>query len=191
MNLFEKINELRERILKLELKKSGLNKFANFYYYELGDFLPDLIVLEKELGISSLFSTKGDLGELIVVNTEQPTERFVLTVGLKEANAKGMLEIQKAGAENTYGKRYAYLNYLNLTESDSVDPLNQKETIEQPDTWEHDKDRINAILTISELLGDDDTKVAQWFKHYEINHDTITPSVADKIISRIKEKQNG
>ena len=88
LNLFQKINELRERILKLELKKSGLNKFANFYYYELGDFLPDLIVLEKELGISSLFSTKGDLGELIVVNTEQPTERFVLTVGLKETNAK-------------------------------------------------------------------------------------------------------
>lgn len=187
LNLFQKINELRERILKLDLKKSGENKFANYSYYELADFLPQVIQLEKEIGLVSLFSVFGDTGTLIVADcdTEQQIE---FTVVIKEANAKGMLEIQKAGAEITYGKRYAYLNYLNLTESDGVDGLNQK-TAKDDNVWQSDKDRVNAILAISELLGDDQSKLAQWFKSYDINHDTITPKIADEIINRIKAKQ--
>lgn len=188
LNLFQKINELRERILKLDLKKSGENKFANYSYYELADFLPQVIQLEKEIGLISMFSTYDNAGTLIVIDIENG-QQVEFSVVIKEANAKGMLEIQKAGAEITYGKRYAYLNYLNLTESDGVDGLNQK-TAKDDNVWQSDKDRVNAILAISELLGDDQSKVAQWFKHYEINHDTITPSIADKIITRIKEKQN-
>lgn len=188
LNLFQKINELRERILKLDLKKSGENKFANYSYYELADFLPQVIQLEKEIGLTSMFSTYNNKGTLIVVDIENG-QQVEFSVVIKEANAKGMLEIQKAGAEITYGKRYAYLNYLNLTESDGVDGLNQK-TAKDDNVWQSDKDRVNAILAISELLGDDQSKLAQWFKSYDINHDTITPKIADEITNRIKALQS-
>ena len=37
-NIYTKLMEVRVKFHSLELKKSGLNKFAGFKYYELGDF---------------------------------------------------------------------------------------------------------------------------------------------------------
>ena len=38
-NIYQKLMNVRTNFHKLELKKSGHNKFANFKYFELGDFL--------------------------------------------------------------------------------------------------------------------------------------------------------
>ena len=45
MNIYEKIQLVKEEILESNLKKSGENKFAGFKYYELADFLPTIIKL--------------------------------------------------------------------------------------------------------------------------------------------------
>ena len=38
-NIYQKLMDVRVAFHKLELKKSGLNKFAGFKYFELWDFL--------------------------------------------------------------------------------------------------------------------------------------------------------
>ncbi len=189
LNLFQKINEIRDRILKLKLKKTGYNKFAGYYYYELADFLPQVIIIEKELGLTSNYDGFADFGELEVVNADNPSERKVYKISVKEANAKGMLEIQKAGAENTYGKRYAYQNDRNLTENDGVDGLNQKETTTTDKNPINEDERAAKIAEISDLLGNDESKVEQWFKHFEVTAQSIPLEVANNIIARIKAQQ--
>ena len=45
MNIYEKIQIVKQKLLSANIKKSGVNKFANYTYYELADFLPTLIVI--------------------------------------------------------------------------------------------------------------------------------------------------
>lgn len=124
MNLYQKIAKLRYETSIAKIKKSGHNKFADYKYYELDDFLPLITKLEFELNLLSKFSLKDRLGILEVINSEKPEEREIFTFDSAEANMKGMLEIQKVGAEKTYAKRYAYMDYANLTEGDAVDNQN-------------------------------------------------------------------
>ena len=42
MNIFEKIQAVRVELRHTKLKMSGKNKFANYEYMELDDFLPTL-----------------------------------------------------------------------------------------------------------------------------------------------------
>lgn len=195
MNLFQKINLIRVRILALDLKKSGYNKFANYSYYELGDFLPSTITLEEEIGLTSLYSGDDKNGELLVVNSEKPEETHIFKISIKEANAKGMLEIQKAGAENTYGKRYAYQNYLNLTENDGVDGLDQKKVKDEIDDFTTNEERLAAVRHISELLGGDPDKLEKWLTFHKTTWDTITKPLYNLIVGKIEkgqaQKQNG
>lgn len=131
MTIYEKINLIRKRIKDANLKKTGKNTFAGFNYYELADFLPQTIDLENELGLISMFTLRdNESGDLVVCDTTTDAQ-VVFTVRVREANMKGALEIQRAGAENTYAKRYAYLNYLNLTESDQVDNKDQSKVIDE------------------------------------------------------------
>lgn len=202
MTIYGKINLIRKRIKDANLKKTGKNAFAGFTYYELADFLPQTIDLENELGLISMFTLRdNESGDLVVCDTESDAQ-VVFTVRVREANMKGALEIQRAGAENTYAKRYAYLNYLNLTESDQVDNKDQSKVIdekksvakpqpEQPPfmNWKDDAERIAALEEITALLGGDQAKVGQWFNYHHCNHTTITPAIANAIIENIKLKQ--
>lgn len=131
MTIYGKINLIRKRIKDANLKKTGKNTFAGFTYYELADFLPQTIDLENEIGLTSMFTLRdNESGDLVVCDTTSDAQ-VVFTVRVREANMKGALEIQKVGAENTYAKRYAYLNYLNLTESDQVDNKDQSKVIDE------------------------------------------------------------
>ena len=40
MSVYRKLQAVRYELSKLNLKKSGKNKFAGFEYFELGDFMP-------------------------------------------------------------------------------------------------------------------------------------------------------
>ena len=42
MNVFEKLQNCRVELQKMNLKKTGENKFAGFKYYELADILPSI-----------------------------------------------------------------------------------------------------------------------------------------------------
>ena len=217
LNLYQKIAKLRKSVSDANLKKTGDNTYANYKYYELGDFLPLVTKLEQELGLLSKFSLKDNLGTLEIINADNPSERDVFIVTSAEANMKGQLEIQKTGAEITYTKRYAYQNYLNLIESDEVnvktvevgktkkekaeskkevvataETLGDETPTEAPkflDKFEVEEDRLAALNEISKLLGDDANKITQWLTRYGTTPETLTPSITITIITRIKERQ--
>ena len=47
MNVYQKLNEARERFHQSKLNKSGQNKFAGYKYFELSDFVVPALQIFK------------------------------------------------------------------------------------------------------------------------------------------------
>lgn len=121
------------------LKKSGLNKFAGFDYFELSDFLPRLNELMLEEKVNDLFTIENDKATLTLVKGEERQTYsipfIVFDTPINSKGQKSMQDIQYLGALNTYYKRYLYLNAFGITDGDVIDALenNSKMTKEQKD----------------------------------------------------------
>ena len=50
-SVHKKLMQARIKLQATPLKKSGLNKFAGFQYFELGDFLPQIQQIFSEIGL--------------------------------------------------------------------------------------------------------------------------------------------
>lgn len=126
MNIYEKIQKIKEKILTSNLKKSGNNKFANFKYYELQDFVPYVIKFCGELKLLTIFRFNNQEGILRIVNAEKPEETLEYDVPMRKVDLKGCNEVQALGGSLTYLKRYLFMNAFDITENDQFDcrPLN-------------------------------------------------------------------
>ena len=121
MNLFQKIQDLRVKVGQSNFKKTGENKFAGFKYYELADFLPQTNQYCKELGLLPIFSIKDELATLTIIDTDKQESAIQFTSPIADAQIKGTTPVQSLGGVHTYLKRYLYVNFLELTESDALD----------------------------------------------------------------------
>ena len=149
MSLNESIISIRVKLQNSTLKKSGLNKFAGFDYFELSDFLPRLNELMLEEKVNDLFTIENDKATLTLIKGEERQTYsipfIVFDTPINSKGQKSMQDIQYLGALNTYYKRYLYLNAFGITDGDVIDALenNSKMTEEQkefitkmPKSWQ-------------------------------------------------------
>ena len=149
MSLNESIISIRVKLQNSTLKKSGLNKFAGFDYFELSDFLPRLNELMLEEKVNDLFTIENDKATLTLIKGEERQTYsipfIVFDTPINSKGQKSMQDIQYLGALNTYYKRYLYLNAFGITDGDVIDALenNSKMTKEQkeiitkmPKSWQ-------------------------------------------------------
>lgn len=120
MSVFAKLQEARIILQNTPMKKSGLNKFAGYSYFELGDFLPQVNKIFAELKLFSATSFTADLATLHVIDTEDNSQ-VTFTSPMAEANLKGCHPIQNLGAVQTYQRRYLYVAAMEIVEHDAVD----------------------------------------------------------------------
>lgn len=121
MTIYEKLNKARKALSAAGLKKSGKNKFADYDYFELGDFLPTIVALEDELKFTCVVSFDADLATLRIVDGEKPDSQITFTSPMSEANLKGMHAVQNLGAVQTYLRRYLYVNAFEIVDADPID----------------------------------------------------------------------
>ena len=121
MNIYEKLALMRCELQKMNLKKSGENKFAGYRYYELGDFLPAVIELCAKYSVCTLVSFSSDTARLDIVDTEKPDAGIHITSPMGSANLKGCHEVQNIGAVESYQRRYLYMAAFELSEGDAID----------------------------------------------------------------------
>lgn len=121
MNIFEKLQRCRTDLQRTEMKKSGLNKFAGYSYFELADFLPKINELFGDIGLCGIVKYGKEMATLDIVNTEKPEETIQFTSPMSTAALKGCHEVQNLGAVETYIRRYLYTTALEITESDALD----------------------------------------------------------------------
>lgn len=164
MNVYEKLNKAKLALQSAGLKKTGKNDFAKYSYFELGDFLPSIIGLESELGFHCQICF-SDEAQLIITDTEKPTDQIMFTSPMSSASLKGMHDVQNLGAVQTYLRRYLYVNAFEIVEQDAIDKGH-----EPPKTATKTKQRINAdqlkrlIDLCSKPDGSKDTEAAKKLK---------------------------
>ena len=156
MNVYQKLNEAREQFHKAKLKKSGHNKFANYYYFELGDFVIPALEIFKQIGLTSIISFGKEEASMTIVNNDKPEEKIVLTSPMSSAALKGCHEVQNLGAVQTYLRRYLWLAALEIVEHDALDGTvgSDKKTIKPTDGVIVSKDRQNIIADVAIAIAD-------------------------------------
>ena len=120
MTVHRKLMEARVRLQSIELKKSGLNKFAGYSYFELADFIPAIQQIFYDVGLCGIVSFKSDYAELSIYDTEDGT-MVMITSPMADANLKGAHPIQNLGAMESYQRRYLWMTALELVEHDPID----------------------------------------------------------------------
>lgn len=126
MNVYQKLNEARERFHTAPIKKSGLNKFAGYKYFELGDFVIPALQIFKEVGLTSVIRFTADHAFMEIVNNEKPEEKITLSSPMSTAALKGCHEVQNLGAVQTYIRRYLWVAALEIVEHDALDATTGK-----------------------------------------------------------------
>lgn len=120
MSVHKKLMEARLRLQAAELKKTGHNKFAGYYYFELGDFLPTAQQIFAELGLCGVVSFTADVATLTITDTDGGGV-IVITSPMGSAALKGCHEVQNIGAVETYQRRYLWVSAFEIVEHDALD----------------------------------------------------------------------
>ena len=143
MNVYQKLNEARQTFHSIKLKKSGHNKFANYRYFELGDFIIPALGIFEEVGLTSIISFGKEEAHMEIVDNEKPENRIIITSPMSTAALKGCHEVQNLGAVQTYLRRYLWVAALEIVEHDAIDSAPAKEPV---------KDKI--VITPSQGIAD-------------------------------------
>lgn len=122
MSVYKKLMQARLRLQGEKLSKSGHNKFAGYYYFELGDFLPTVQNIFSEVGLCGIVSFQADIATLRIVDMEDAGE-IVITSPMGSAALKGVHEVQNIGAVETYQRRYLWVTAMEIVEHDALDAL--------------------------------------------------------------------
>ena len=172
--VYKKLMEARIRLQNTKLTKSGLNKFAGYQYFELGDFLPVIQEIFHDLGLCGLISYGREEAWLTITDTDDGSSIAVQSP-MSEANLKGCHPVQNLGAVQTYTRRYLWVTAMEIVEHDALDATTGKGKPEsfksEPKAaWDElDKDTqdwmVNEAMAISIMIADSDIEGA--FKHIE------------------------
>lgn len=132
MNVYKKLQTVRNAFLSEPIKKSGKNKFAGYEYFELGDFIPTIHRLFDHSGLIGVVRFHKTDATLTIYNSDLPEEFVVFTTPMVFAsNPKGQ-PIQDLGSTHTYLRRYLWLMALEIVEHDAVDASAPVETKAPP-----------------------------------------------------------
>jgi hypothetical protein len=132
MNTYGLLQQARNKLLAMPLKKSGKNKFAGYEYFELGDFLPEINMIFNEIGLCGVVSFTADEATLTIHDTNSDNTPIVFRTPLIYAsNPKGQA-IQDLGSTHTYLRRYLWLMAMEIVEHDAVDAMPQAEVYKSP-----------------------------------------------------------
>jgi hypothetical protein len=125
MSVYKKLQKARVMLHETQLNKSGKNKFANFNYFELGDFIPQVTSIFEKVGLCGIVSFTPDTAYLTVHDVDG--DGFVtFTSPLVYASVEKTQPIQNLGSTHTYLRRYLWLMCMEITENDVVDAAEPK-----------------------------------------------------------------
>ena len=207
-NIYTKLAMARVALQKKALKKSGVNKYAGFRYFELSDFLPAVNEIFSEIGLCSHFVIEGEAmvnisptdepyyvsiperAYLTIVNCDNIAETVQFSSSVAEAPMKGALPIQQLGSIHTYMRRYLYLEALEISECDGVDAIDQKTqagTVEETKTKKVPKITKDQVQRITELFAGDEERMASMMHVYQVQTlEQLNANQATNIIRRME-----
>lgn len=149
----KKLMQARVELQSMPLKKSGHNKFGNYHYFELGDFLPQVNAIFNRIGLCSVVSFDAEYASLTITDVDDGT-MIVITSPMVESNMKGASPIQSMGGIQTYQRRYLYMCACDLVENDTFDasaPIKEEKVIITPTQGATENIPIEELRYLEEL----------------------------------------
>ena len=83
-NIYKKLASARMELQQAGLKKSGMNNFLRFAYFELRDFLPKINEMAVKYGFFTRFSIDSDRANLLVINADTPEDAAEFWVNVSD-----------------------------------------------------------------------------------------------------------
>lgn len=125
-NVYEKLIEARRRFLAANVKKSGINRYAEFKYFTLEDIIPVKTQIFNDLGLLDTISFFEGYASLSLFSVDNPDD--FISFNSPTAPDEGLVKnpIQKLGAVETYVRRYLYILMLDVVEADVIDETSGK-----------------------------------------------------------------
>lgn len=152
MNIYQKLQKVRRLLSEKGLAKTGLNKHTNAKYFEIGDFLPEVVRLCDDHGLFTQFNIylegEQEWAALIVYNADNPTETISFKSPTAAVALQGGQAIQNLGGKHTYMRRYLLIEAFEIAESDAVDAQAPKENVPVDEVTD---DLIKSAQTKEEL----------------------------------------
>ena len=126
MSALSKLMEARIQLQGMALKKTGFNKFSQYYYFSLADFLPTIQQIFYNLKLAGVVSYGPEIARLVITDLEDGTTEIV-TTPMSTAALKGCHEVQNLGAVETYIRRYLWVTALEIVEHEALDSTSTRE----------------------------------------------------------------
>ena len=162
MSAHKKLMLARVKLQATEMKKSGLNKFAGYSYFELGDFIPHIQTIFNEVGLCGVVSFDTAQATLCITDTEDGSQ-IVVTSPMAEANLKGAHPIQNLGAVLSYQRRYLWMAAMEIVEHDIIDSSPpEAETKKEPEPKPEPKPKLKATGKPPALIEGKD-EMEHWY----------------------------
>ena len=176
--LYGKLKQIKVELRKVINTKSGYNIHNKFKYYQLEDFLPQILEAFSRYNIYNEYSIDTDLeiveertdfdgdgtphksvtkrpveyAYLYLKNLDNEDDEMIYRLKTAEASVYGAAAIQNLGAKITYMKRYIYMSLLDIVEPDAVDSAPQGETQTVPqNTIQAPQPPVNYTTNVSEM----------------------------------------
>ena len=177
--LYGKLRQIKVELRKVINTKSGYNTHSKFKYYQLEDFLPQILEAFSKYNIYNEYSIDTDLeiieertdfdeetnktyktvtkrpveyAYLYLKNLDNEDDEMVYRLKTAEASVYGAAAIQNLGAKITYMKRYIYMSLLDIVEPDAVDAAPQGETQTVPqNTIQAPQPPVNYTTNVTEM----------------------------------------
>ena len=185
-NIYTKLMEVRVNFHKLELKKSGLNKFAGFKYYELSDFLVPATKLLQEANLCPIITFNNELATMTLINGDNPEEQIIFTSPMRELELKGTNAIQNLGGIQTYLTRYLYIQLMNLVESDLFDSTSGKD--DKGNISVLSEAQLKRMYAIGYKAGYENSKVDMMIKQkYNKEAKNMTKTEYDNVVDGLEK----
>lgn len=164
MNIYEKLQKARVELQSLGLKMGGHNKFADFKYFELKDFLPKVNEIFEKLKLFSKFDLLENEGVLTVINIEKTDETITFVTPKAEIVLKGQNGLQMIGSTHTYLKRYCYLNALEIVEDDAINAIIDKDKYSKQQELTEKEQIQKAVEYINSHLKGNEKEVNKYLE---------------------------
>jgi hypothetical protein len=164
VGLHHRMSQIKMELSKCKIPKSGHNKFSNFYYHELTDFMPFINELNVKHGVNAYpkFLKQEGICVLTLVNSDDKEDFYDVVIPYIDAEmlSKGggasvVDAIQRLGSTITYNRRYLYQSAYDIVESDGVDslPPNESEKEKTPTPQPKQEQLPTTPVNASNPLG--------------------------------------
>jgi hypothetical protein len=165
-SLYFKLQTIRTNIAEMKLPKSGYNEYKNFKYYELSDFLPQILRQCLESKIMTLFQLKENQATLEVSDFETG-EIVIFSAPFERPQIQGAQAIQNLGGAITYMRRYLYSMAFEIVDNDEFDATigqkgaGNKPSLPPPAPFKLSDAQLKRMFTIANANGYSNEKVKE------------------------------